>query len=148
MSMDSFLLQASQALRQLEAMQATPGISSGATAQATLPVSPTPEGGGQQQPSSSQPSIKRLSITSIMPASCFGSQNPASPTPPLNQGLGMPPNGQNQGLTDPHFGGENQGLWRGQNAGFGSKKAHICPKSTFSARELGLGPEEPSCTPF
>ena len=91
MSMDSFLLQASQALRQLEATQATPGGSSGATAQATLPVSPTPEGGGQQQPSSSQPSIKRLSITSIMPASCFGSQNPASPTPPLkvsNQGLG------------------------------------------------------------
>ena len=57
----------------------------------------------------------------------------------------MPPNGQNQGLTDPHFGGENQGPWRGQNAGFGSKKVHICPKSTFSARELGLGPEEGFC---
>ena len=137
MSIHSFLLQACQALRQ-----------SGATAQATLPVSPTPEGGGQQQSSSSQPSINRLSIASIMPASCFGSQNPASPTPPLkasNQGLGMPPNGQNQGLTDSHFGSENQGLWRGHNAGFGSKNGHICAKSTFSARELGLGPEEGFC---
>ena len=97
MSMDSFLQQASHALRQLEAVQATQGVSSGATAPATstLPVNPTPEGGGQQQPPSSQPSIKRLAITSIMPASCFGSQNPGSPTPPLeasDQGLGMAPN--------------------------------------------------------
>ena len=121
MSMDSFLQQASQALRQLEAVQATQGVSSGATAPATStsPVNPTPEGGGQQHPPSSQPSIKRLAITSIMPASCFGSQNPGSPTPPLeasDQGLGMAPNDQ--------------------NAGF---------KSTFSARELGLGPEEGLC---
>ena len=73
MAMDSFLQQASQALRQLEAVQATQGVSSGATAPATStsPVNPTPEGGGQQQPPSSQPSIKRLPITSIMPPSCF-----------------------------------------------------------------------------
>ena len=51
MSMDSFLQQASQALRQLEAVQATQGVSSGATAPATSPspVNPTPEGGGQHQ---------------------------------------------------------------------------------------------------
>ena len=51
MSMDSFLQQASQALRQLEAVQATQGVSSGATAPATSisPANPTPEGGGQQQ---------------------------------------------------------------------------------------------------
>ena len=61
---------------------------------------------------------------------------------PLNQGLGIAPNGQNQGFPDPHFGGENQGLGRGENGGFEGKNGHICPKSTFSARELGLGPEE------
>ena len=103
MSMDSFLQQASQALRQLEAVQATQGVSSGATAPATSisPANPTLEGGGQQQPPSSQPSIKRLAITSIMPASCFESQNPGSPTPPLeasDKGLGMAPNDQKMGL--------------------------------------------------
>ena len=43
MSMDSFLQQASQALRQLEAVQATQGVSSGATAPATSisPANPT-----------------------------------------------------------------------------------------------------------
>ena len=46
MSMDSFLQQASQALRQLEAAQATQGVSSGATAPATSipPANPTPTG--------------------------------------------------------------------------------------------------------
>ena len=81
MSMDSFLQQASQALRQLEAVQATQGVSSGATAPATVSVNPTLEGGGHQQPPSSRPSIKRLAITAIMPAAS-------------NQGLGMAPNGQ------------------------------------------------------
>ena len=64
MSMDSFLQQASQALRQLEAVQATQGVSSGATAPATSisPANPTPEGGGQQRlhhnhPSSVWPSL-------------------------------------------------------------------------------------------
>ena len=100
MSMDSFLQQASQALRQLEAVQATQGVSSGATAPATStsPVNPTPEGGGQQHPPSSQPSIKRLAITSIMPASCFQashleSQNLGDPNPPFRAetgGLGGP----------------------------------------------------------
>ena len=100
MSMDSFLQQASQALRQLEAVQATQGVSSGATAPATStsPVNPTPEGGGQQHPPSSQPSIKRLAITSIMPASCFRashleSQNLGGPNPPSRAetgGLGGP----------------------------------------------------------
>ena len=127
MSMDSFLQQASQALRQLEAVQVTQGVSSGATAPATFtsPVNPTPEGGGQQQPPSSQPSIKRLAITSIMPASCFGSQNPGSPTPPLeasDQGLGMAPNDQKMGL--------------------GAKMATSAPSLPSQARELGLGPEE------
>ena len=56
------------------------------------------------------------------------------------QGLGIAPNGQNQ--TFPDFGRENQGLGRGDNGGFEGKNCHICPKSTFSARELGLGPEE------
>ena len=55
------------------------------------------------------------------------------------QGLGIAPNSQNQAFPDPHFEGENQGLGRGENGGF---EGHICPKSTFSARELGLGPEE------
>ena len=100
MSMDSFLQQASQGLRQLEAAQATQGVSSGATAPATStsPVNPTPEGGGQQQPPSSQPSIKRLAITSVMPASCFQashleSQNLGGPNPPSRAetgGLGGP----------------------------------------------------------
>ena len=99
MSMDSFLQQASQALRQLEAVQATQGVSSGATASATFtsPVNPTPEGGGQQHPPSSQPSM-RLAITSIMPASCFQashleSQNLGDPNPPSRAetgGLGGP----------------------------------------------------------
>ena len=95
MSMDSFLQQASQALRQLEAAQAAQGVSSGATAPATstLPVNPTPEGGGQQQPPSSQPSIKRLAITSIMPASCFQashleSQTQGDANPPSEAGKG------------------------------------------------------------
>ena len=112
-----------------------------------LPLpAPAPEGSGSQQPSgTSQPSIKRLAITAIMPASCFVSQNPGFPTPPMEasrQGLGIALNGQNQGFPDPHFGRENQGLGRGENGGFEGKNGHICPKSTFSARELGLGPEE------
>ena len=56
--------------------------------------------------------------------------------------MGIAPNGQNQGFPDPHFEGKNQGLGKGENGGFEGKNGHICPKSTFSPRELGLGPEE------
>ena len=95
MSMDSFLQQASQALRQLEAVQAMQGVSSGSTAPATstLPVNPTPEGGGQQPPPSSQPSIKRLAISSIMPASCFQSSH----LEPQTQGDANPPSEAGKG---------------------------------------------------
>ena len=73
MSMDSFIQQATQALRQIEASHAAAGVPPPAIAQVAAPITPTPEGGGQHQPtpSSSQPSIKRLAITSIMPASCY-----------------------------------------------------------------------------
>ena len=73
MSMDSFLQQATQALRQIEASHAAAGVPPPAISQVAAPITPTPEGGGQHQPSPSQPqpSIKRLAITSIMPASCF-----------------------------------------------------------------------------
>ena len=140
--------------RQLQATQvpqATQPLSLPAP-QPTQPLplpAPAPEGSGSQQPSgTSQPSIKRLAITAIMPASCFGSQNPGFPTSPVEasrQGLGIAPNGQNQGFPDPYFGREKQGLGRGENGGFEGKNGHICPKSTFSAREQGLGPEEGLC---
>ena len=73
MSMDSFIQQATQALRQIEASHAAAGVPPPAIAQVAAPITPTPEGGGQHQPtpSSSPPSIKRLAITSIMPASCY-----------------------------------------------------------------------------
>ena len=89
MSMDSFLQQATQALRQIEASHAAAGVPPQAIAPVAAPITPTPEGGGQHQPtpSPSQPSIKRLAITSIMPASCFQashleSQNMGYPNPP------------------------------------------------------------------
>ena len=88
MSMDSFLQQATEALRQIEASHAAAGVPPQAIAQVAAPITPTPEGGGQHQPSPSppQPSIKRLAITSIMPASCFQashleSQNLGDPNP-------------------------------------------------------------------
>ena len=100
MSMDSFLQQATQALRQIEASHAAAGVPPQAIAQVAAPITPTPEGGGQHQPSPSpsQPSIKRLAITSIMPASCFQashleSQNMGYPNPPSRAetgGLGGP----------------------------------------------------------
>ena len=113
MPMDSFLLQASQALGQLEAAQATQGVSSSATAPATstLPVNPTPEGGGQQQPPSSQPSIKRLAITSIMPASCFQASHLES------QNLGdpnLPSQAETGGVGGPDLEASNRGLGNGQ----------------------------------
>ena len=64
MSMDSFIQQATQALRQIEASHAAAGVPPPAIAQVAAPIPPTPEGGGQ-------PSIKPLAITSIMPASCY-----------------------------------------------------------------------------
>ena len=82
------LQQAAEMYRQLQAMQvpqATQPLSLPApqpTQPLTLPA-PATEGSGSQQPSgTSQPSSKRLAITAIMPASCFGSQNPGFPTPP------------------------------------------------------------------
>ena len=98
------LHQAAEMYRQfqtLHAPQATPPLPLQAP-QATQPLplpAPAPEGSGSQQPSgTSQPSIKRLAITSIMPASCFASSHVESPTlgcpnPPSqaeNGGLGGP----------------------------------------------------------
>ena len=54
-----------------------------------------------------------------------------SPNPPrggFEAGVGNCPKRPKSGFPDPHFGGENQG-------GFEGKNGHICPKSTFSARE-------------
>ena len=53
MSMDSFLQQATQALRQIEASHAAAGVPPQAVAQVAAPITPTPEGGGQHQPSPS-----------------------------------------------------------------------------------------------
>ena len=91
MSMDSFLQQATQALRQIEASHAAAGVPPQAIAQVAAPITPTPEGGGQHQPtpSSSQPSIKRLAITSIMPASCYPPSHLESQTQ-VEPGLEVP----------------------------------------------------------
>ena len=79
------LQQAAEMYRQLQAMQvlqATQPLSLPAP-QATQPLSlsaPTPTESTSQQPlSTSQPSIKRLAITSIMPASCFSSSHLETP---------------------------------------------------------------------
>ena len=129
------LQQAAEMYRQLQAMQvpqATQPLSLPAP-QPTQPLplpAPAPEGSGSQQPSgTSQPSIKRLAITSIMPASCFASSHVESP---------------NLGCPNPPSQAENGGL-SGPEARFKGENGHICPKSTFSARELGLGPEEGLC---
>ena len=84
LSMDSFLQHASHALRQLEAAHATHGQqpSQGPASTAPAPAAPTPDGGGAQQPSN--PSLKRLTIRSLMPASCFpvsGPQTGSFPEP-------------------------------------------------------------------
>ena len=91
MSMDSFIQQATQALRQIEASHAAAGVPPPAIAQVAAPITPTPEGGGQHQPtpSSSQPSIKRLAITSIMPASCYPPSHLESQTQ-VEPGLEVP----------------------------------------------------------
>ena len=91
MSMDSFIQQATQALRQIEASHAAAGVPPPAIAQVAPPITPTPEGGGQHQPtpSSSQPSIKRLAITSIMPASCYPPSHLESQTQ-VEPGLEVP----------------------------------------------------------
>ena len=84
LSMESFLQHASHALRQLEAAHATHGQqpSQGQASTAPAPAAPTPDGGGVQQPSN--PSLKRLTIRSLMPASCFpvsGPQTGSFPEP-------------------------------------------------------------------
>ena len=61
-----------------------------------------------------------------MPASCFASSHVESP---------------NLGCPNPPSQAENGSLG-GPEARFKGENGHICPKSTFSARELGLGPEE------
>ena len=106
------LQQAAEMYRQLQAMQvpqATQPLSLPAP-QPTQPLplpAPAPEGSGSQQPSgTSQPSIKRLAITSIMPASCFASSHVESP----NLGCPNPPSqAENGGLSGPEarFKGEN-----------------------------------------
>ena len=129
------LHQAAEMYRQLQALhapQATHPLPLQAP-QATQPLpllAPAPEGSGSHQPSgTSQPSIKRLAITSIMPASCFASSHVEPP---------------NLGCPNPPSQAENGGLG-GPEARFKGENGHICPKSTFSARELGLGPEEGLC---
>ena len=128
------LHQAAEMYRQLQALHAPqtthplPLQAPQATQPLPLPA-PAPEGSGSQQPSgTSQPSSKRLTITSIMPASCFASSHVESP----NLGCPNPPQAENGGLGGP------EARFKGENG-------HICPKSTFSARELGLGPEEGLC---
>ena len=79
LSMDSFLQHASHALRQLEAAQATHGQqpSQGPLSAAPAPAAPTPDGDGVQQPSN--PSLKKLTICSSMPASCLLNDPQANP---------------------------------------------------------------------
>ena len=98
------LHQAAEMYRQLQALhtpQATQPLALQAP-QATQPLplpAPAPEGSGSQQPSgTSQPSIKRLAITSITPASCFASSHSESP---------------NVGCPNPLF-GPKTGVWVGQ----------------------------------
>ena len=90
--------QAAEMYRQLQAMQVPQAIQplSLPAPQATQPLSlpaPTPAESTSQQPSStSQPSIKRLAITSIMPASCFSSSHLetwGAQTPLLEPKLGV-----------------------------------------------------------
>ena len=50
----------------------------------------------------------------------------------------------NLGCPNPPSQAENGGLG-GPEARFKGENGHICPKSTFSARELGFGPEEGLC---
>ena len=115
------LQQAAEMYRQLQAMQ-VPQATQPLSLPAPQPTQPLPlpapasEGSGSHQPSgTSQPSIKRLAITSIMPASCFASSHVESP---------------NLGCPNPPSQAENGGLGR-----FKGENGHICPKSTFSARE-------------
>ena len=94
-----FIQQAAEMYRQLQALQvpqATQPLSLPAP-QATQPLplpAPAPEGSGSQQPSgTSQPSIKRLAITSLTPASCFqashlGPQNQEEANPRFGAGKG------------------------------------------------------------
>ena len=116
------LQQAAEMYRQLQAMQvpqATQPLSLPAP-QPTQPLplpAPAPEGSGSQQPSgTSQPSIKRLAITSIMPASCFASSHVESP---------------NLGCPNPPSQAKNGGLG-GPEARFKGENGHICPKSTYA----------------
>ena len=78
LSMDSFLQHTSHALRQLEAAHATHGQqpSQGPVSTVPAPAAPTPDGDGVQQPSN--PSLKKLTICSSMPASCLPQANPPS----------------------------------------------------------------------
>ena len=132
MSMDSFLQQASQALRQLEAAQAIQGVSSGATASATLPVNPTLEGGGQQQPHRFYHACK------LLPGLSFGIPNSGTPKPLFSS--------RNRGrLGGPDLEASNRDLGNGQKAGLEAKMATSAPSLPFQARELGLGPEERFC---
>ena len=79
LSMDSFLQHASHALRQLEAAHATHGQqpSQGPVSTVPAPAAPTPDGDGLQQPSN--PSLKKLTLCSSMPASCLLNDPQANP---------------------------------------------------------------------
>ena len=114
------LHQAAEMYRQLQALHAP-------QAKATQPLplpAPAPEGSGSQQPSgTSQPSIKRLAITSIMPASCFASSHVESPN------LGCP-----NPLLRPKM-----GVWVGQRLGLKAKMATSAPSPPSRLENWDLG---------
>ena len=123
------LQQAAEMYRQLQAMQVpqtTQPLSLPAP-QPTQPLplpAPAPEGSGSQQPSgTSQPSIKRLAITSIMPASCFASSHVESP---------------NLGCPNPPSQAENGGLG-GQRLGLKAKMATSAPSPPSRLENWDLG---------
>ena len=123
------LQQAAETYRQPQAIQvpqATQPLSLPAP-QPTQPLplpAPAPEGSGSQQPSgTSQPSIKRLAITSIMPASCFASSHVESP---------------NLGCPNPPSQAEN-GVWVGQRLGLKAKMATSAPSPPSRLENWDLG---------
>ena len=115
------LHQAAEMYRQLQALHAPQATHPEPlqAPQATQPLPlPAPAPSGSHQPSgTSQPSIKRMAINSIMPASCFASLYVESP---------------NLGGPNPPSQAENGGLG-GPEARFKGENGHICPTSTFSA---------------
>ena len=143
LNMETFMQQAVQAFRQLEANPPC----SGAAPQAH-PPQPQPEGlsTASQQPSvppasaapassAPNPSVKRLIIRSVVPASSFPVSGPPNPNsqPPHReaptQGLG---NAKNPGLANPHSRLENGGLPEAPNP---IAYAHLDSGATHAMRQ-------------